>query len=507
MKQIISALFTVCISAWCAFAAPLPRSTPEKQGISSSAILEFVEAAGRQIDALHSVMIVRHGHVVAEGWWSPYGPGTPHMMFSLSKSFTATAVGLAIAEGRISLDDPVLKFFATDAPTEPSANLKAMRIRDLLSMSTGHHTEDLQKFSFQTNEVLTRAFLALPVAHKPGTHFLYNTPATYMCSAIVQQVSGQTVLDYLRSRLFEPLGIENPTWSASPQGISHGGYGLNVKTEDIARFGQLYLQKGRWQGRQLVPPAWVEAATARQTSNGSSPTSDWEQGYGYQFWRSRHGSYRGDGAYGQFCFVLPEQDAVIAITSGTRDMQGVMNLVWTNLLPAMQPRPIRADLKARIQLEEKLARLVLPTPQGRSSSPLAAKISGPRYLFPGNDQKIESIVFEFNEDGAVLQMRNNGVDHRIPVGHASWQRSRSLLAAGLDQRVVEPKEQPVAGGGAWTADDTYTVKLAFYETPLVLTLRCRFDGEQVFIDPEYNVVSGAGSAKRAQLVSMRQVPR
>ena len=158
-----------------------------------------------------------------------------------------------------------------------------------------------------------------------------------MLSAIVQKATGMTVLDYLRPRLFEPLGIEHPTWETSPQGISAGGFGLSIRTEDIARFGQLYLQKGNWQGKQLVPAAWVEAATARQTSNGSNPKSDWDQGYGYQFWRCRHGAYRGDGAFGQYCIVLPEQDAVIAITSGVKDMQAVLNLVWDKLLPAMKP--------------------------------------------------------------------------------------------------------------------------------------------------------------------------
>ena len=175
------------------------------------------------------------------------------------------------------------------------------------------------------------------MSHKPGTFFFYNTPASYMLSAIVQKVTGQAVVDYLKPRLFDPLGIENPTWDASKQGVSLGGFGLNVRTEDIARFGQLYLQKGQWQGKQLVPAAWVETATSRMMSNGSSPTSDWEQGYGYQFWRSRHGFYRGDGAHGQFCLILPQYDTVIAITSGTRDMASVMNLVWDRLLPALKP--------------------------------------------------------------------------------------------------------------------------------------------------------------------------
>ena len=156
---------------------------------------------------------------------------------------------MAIAEGKLSLDDEVLKFFPDDAPAEPSGNLKAMRVSDLLRMSTGHQAEPPRT----AEQPWAKTFLAQPVPFKPGTHFLYNTSATYMLSAIVQKATGKTVLDYLRPRLFEPLGIEKPTWETSPQGISTGGYGLSIRTEDIARFGQLYLQKGKWQGKQLVP--------------------------------------------------------------------------------------------------------------------------------------------------------------------------------------------------------------------------------------------------------------
>ena len=337
---------------------PMPRSQPEAQGVSSSAVLAFVQEAEKKIDALHSFMLVRHGHVVAEGWWSPYNAEAPHALYSLSKSFTSTAVGLAIADGKLSLDDQVLKFFPEDAPKEPSNNLRAMRVSDLLRMSTGHQAEPART----PGEVWTKKFLAQPVPNKPGTHFLYNTSATYMLSAIVQKVTGTTVLDYLCPRLFEPLGIEHPTWGTSPQGISLGGYGLSIRTEDIARFGQLYLQKGRWGGKQLVPEAWVEAATARQTSNGSNPKSDWDQGYGYQFWRCRHAAFRGDGAFGQYCIVLPEQDAVIAITSGVKDMQSVLDLVWDRLLPAMHPSPLTDDPEAQKGAQDQARKPIAATP-------------------------------------------------------------------------------------------------------------------------------------------------
>jgi CubicO group peptidase (beta-lactamase class C family) len=351
-----SVLAAINVSADAA-TGQLPRSSPEAQGISSAGIRAFVEAANEKVNTMHSFMLVRHGHVIAEGWWKPESADKPHVMHSLSKSFTSTAVGLAVAEGKLSVDDLVLKFFPEDAPPEPSAKLKSMRVRDLLTMSTGHETE--AKFTPETPWVQT--FLAHPVPHKPGAHFLYNTPGSYMLSAIVQKVTGQTVLDYLRPRLFEPLGIDNPEWGSSPQGVTFGGFGLKIRTEDVAKFGQLYLQKGQWNGKQLVPASWVEQATARQVSNGSDPAKDWDQGYGFQFWRCRHGAFRGDGANGQFCIVLPEQDAVIAITAETRDMQAELNVVWDHLLAAFQSSPLPINQAEETKLKHTLANLEVRT--------------------------------------------------------------------------------------------------------------------------------------------------
>ena len=461
-----------------------PRSAPEAQGISSAAILAFVDEAEQKLNALHSIMIVRHGQVVAEGWWGPYAADEPHMLFSLSKSFTSTAVGLAIADGKLKLDDPVLGFFPDEAPAEPSANLKAMRIRDLLTMSTGHHDEDVRDFPYTGDESVVKNFLARPVSHKPGTFFFYNTPASYMLSAIVQKVTGQAVVDYLKPRLFDPLGIENPTWDASKQGVSLGGFGLNVRTEDIARFGQLYLQKGQWQGKQLVPAAWVETATSRMMSNGSSPTSDWEQGYGYQFWRSRHGFYRGDGAHGQFCLILPQYDAVIAITSGTRDMASVMNLVWDRLVPALKPDALPADAAAKRKLTEKLATLKLRTPSGTAASAMAQTVVAKRYIFDKNPQSIESIALEAASPAgaASFSIRISETDQRIAAVHNAWQKGTLVLSG---------TPNAIAASGAWTADDSYTLAVARYRTPFVTTYKLRFAGDQLFVTTEQNVPANA----------------
>jgi len=467
----------------------LPRSSPESQGVSSGAVLEFIEAADQQLDAMNSFMLLRHGQVIAEGWWAPYDAQSNHELYSLSKSFTSTAVGMAVTEGRLSVDDQVLKFFPDDAPEEPSVNLKAMRVRDLLRMATGHQEEP----SAAVDTISAESFLAHPVPHKPGTHFRYNTAATFMLSAIVQKQTGQTVLDYLRPRLFEPLGIDHPVWNTNWQGVSLGGYGLSVRTEDIARLGQLYLQKGEWLGATLIPASWVEAATSRQVSNGSNPDSDWEQGYGYQFWRCRHGAYRGDGAFGQYCLVMPEQDAVIAITSGVKNMQSVLDLIWDKLLPAFQSEALPADSESQAKLKRRLATLKLPTAEGKSSMPLAARVLGKKFAFPPNDRKVESITLESRgvEDGLDLVMRADGVESRFSCGYGEWIKGRGAIGRYRDE--------PVAGSAAWAADDTCVVKLCLYTTPFYHTLRLRFAEDQLTLDSEVNL--GFGPTKQLPLTS------
>jgi CubicO group peptidase (beta-lactamase class C family) len=265
---------------------------------------------------------------------------------------------LAIEDGKLSLDDPVLKFFPADAPADPSENLKAMTVRDLLTMTCGHDTEPKAVGGAPS----VKQFLAHPVPHKPGTHFQYNTMGSYTLSAIVTKVTGQTTLEYLKPRLFEPLGIENPKWNSSPEGYSLGGYGLYLRTEDIAKFGQLYLQGGKWNGKQLIPEKWVEQSTTKQISNENEGHSqigpDWQQGYGFQFWRCRHNAFRADGAAGQFIVVMPDQDAVVAITADTGNMQGELDAIWDHLLPSFHDGALPDDPAAQEKLKQAVANLV-----------------------------------------------------------------------------------------------------------------------------------------------------
>jgi CubicO group peptidase (beta-lactamase class C family) len=473
----------------------LSRSTPEAQGIPSAAVTTFLAAVEQHDCGLHSLMLLRHGHVVAEGWWSPYTPDAPHMLYSLSKSFTSTAIGLAVAEGRLSVDDPVLAFFPVEAPRKPSANLAAMRVRHLLSMSTGHDHDTTEYLHRCRDGDWARAFLARPVAYAPGTHFLYNTGASYMLSAIIQRVTGQTLLEYLRPRLFEPLGIEGATWQTCPHGVNTGGFGLNIKTEDIVRFGQLYLQRGMWQGRRLLPEAWVAEASAAQVSNATNTEVDWQQGYGYQFWRCRHGAYRGDGAFGQFCVILPDQDAVVAITAGSPNMQAVLNLIWTHLLPAMpapgEVPPRRAEVAAaQAALAHKLSSLALSPVQGQLSSPAASKVSGQRYHFTGKRIPLQAIAFDFGRDEDIFTVQDARGEHRVICGHGAWITGETTWNPLDPRRTAGAARQPIAASGAWTTDDTYELRLCFTGTPHCVTVICKFAVNKVKLKFRINVSFG-----------------
>jgi CubicO group peptidase (beta-lactamase class C family) len=458
----------------------LPRSQPERQGIASSSITRFLQEVQDRSLELHSFMLVRHGHVVSEGWWTPFLPERPHMLFSLTKSFTSTAIGLLVGEGRVSLDDQVVSFFPGDTPPEVTPNLAAMTIRHLLMMGTGHAADTSGKMQSTDNWV--NNFLHLPVEHEPGTHFVYNSGATYMLSAILQKVTDQTLLEYLQPRLLEPLDIQGATSESCPRGIHIGGWGMKIKTEDIAKFGQLYLQKGQWDGNQLIPESWVEEATTKQISNDSSTNNDWAQGYGYQFWRCRHGAYRGDGAFGQFCVVLPEQDAVIAITSGVNNMQDVLDTIWEHLLPAMKSEELPEDKESSELLTQVLHGLRLEPPRVLSSSTLETSISGIEFELEENDEQIKTLSIDFTVDSANVSIENNTGKHTVYFGRNEWYEGTYTL---------HMRQKNVAVGSAtWQDTNTLLLTLRYVEAPFCVTLKCTFYDGSIQIQFLQNVSFG-----------------
>lgn len=322
----------------------LPRSTPQQEKMNPKGIENYLKAVEKSGQDLHSIMILRNGKVVHEQWLGNNSPNRPHILNSVSKTYTATAIGFAVKEGKLKVTDKVISFFPDKLPAEISENLRNMEIFHLLTMTTGH--EDAPNRGANGDDWV-EIFLKTPVDHQPGTYFVYNSLATYMLSAIIERVSGEKLIDYLYPRLFRPLGIVGAYWQESPQGINTGGWGLYVKTEDMAKLGQFFLQKGMWNGERLLPESWFDEATAAQVPSLPAGTkrenltvtpkeSDWLQGYGYQMWRCRHNAVRADGANGQYIIIMPEKNAVIAITADIGDMQAEINLVWKHLLPAFK---------------------------------------------------------------------------------------------------------------------------------------------------------------------------
>ena len=325
----------------------LPRAEATPQ--LTKAIDKYLQAVEKEKQDLHSIMVLQHGQVIAEHWQSEGAWNKPHIMNSVSKTFTATAIGFAVSEGLLKVTDKVISFFPDECPATISPNLEKLEIRHLLTMSGGHDTDPTGKIRSSKNNNWVKDFLNTSFEHEPGTFFCYNSMGTYVLSAIVQKVTGQKVIDYLYPRLFRPLGITGIRWDESPQGINCGGWGLYIRTEDMAKMGQFILQKGQWKGKQLLPESWINEATTSHIASvpaGVRPeelkekgltvkNSDWLQGYGYQMWRCRHDAIRADGANGQYIIILPEKDVVIVTTAHIGDMQAEINLIWKYILPAL----------------------------------------------------------------------------------------------------------------------------------------------------------------------------
>jgi CubicO group peptidase (beta-lactamase class C family) len=464
----------------------------------SAAITDFITSADQTIQHLHSFMLLRHGMVIAEGWRRPYRRSERHMLFSLSKSFTSTAVGMAVAEGRLNVHDPVLKYFSQDAPRKISPHLAAMQVRHLLAMSTGHDQDITDRTLRSRNPFKT--FLAQRVDHAPGSHFVYNTAASFMLSAIVQKLTGQTLAEYLTARLFEPLGIREVSWESHPNGVNFGGFGLSLTTEEIARFGQLYLQRGEWQGRQLIPAEWVAEATRKHTDNGSNPASDWEQGYAYQFWRCRpSGVYRADGAFGQYCVIMPEQEAVLAITGGLDEMQAVLDLAWEKLLPGMQQGALTEGAPSQRALAQTFEDWAIDPPQGVVSA-LEAAHSGREFSFAANPLKLHALSLDFAANTLHLHLLGGGGRREVrslPFGRSAWVEGQLQITASAHELPLPPK---VVTSGCWRTKDTFELTICHYQTPFIVTLSLHFTGGQVRLKYDRNV--SFGGQEFPELVSM-----
>jgi CubicO group peptidase (beta-lactamase class C family) len=339
-------------------------TSPSEQGVDPRGIAAFVDAleADPAIEP-HGLVIQRHGRRIAEGHWAPHTGRQRRLVYSLSKTFTGTALGLAIGEGRLTLDDLVsqhLPELFDDATPEAT---RRMQVRHIASMATGHDRETLVEALALDRDDPVRGFLRIPPAAEPGTLFMYNQPPVLALATILTRLTGERLTDYLRPRVLDPLGITDLSWTQHRPGLDLGFSGVHTTVDAAARLGQLYLDDGMWDGQRLLPDGWVADASSVQIANPAREEADWRCGYGFQLWMQRHG-YRGDGAFGQYMVVLPEQDAVVALFSCAQDMQAILDLMWEHLLPAMGDEPTSATADDAA-LADRLANLALPTVAAR----------------------------------------------------------------------------------------------------------------------------------------------
>jgi CubicO group peptidase (beta-lactamase class C family) len=457
---------------------PLPTSTPAAQGLDARGVLALVDALESDGHDPHSLLVARHGHVVTRGWWAPYAPERVQLVYSLSKSFTATAVGLLVDQGRLSLDDPVLGLLPDgDLPrgVDVPERYRRLTLGHCLTMATGHDVDAwtprvlhaAQLTSPDGSDPVVAAILAAPPEHEPGTAWAYNQVATYLAAGAVRGVTGRSVLTLLRERaldVLDPYGAPDVRWHRTATGRELGFSGLHIGTDAILGLAQLYLDGGVRDGRQLLSPEWVATATTPTglPNREPDPNPDWRQGYGCSFWRARHG-YRGDGAYGQYAIVLPEHDVALAITSETVDMQAVLDLVWEHLLPAVDG-PV--DLDADRALAARMSALNVPTPSSSAPGPTTGSWSRsedsqlPRAYAAVSLRPGSAAAYEVGLD-------RQGTPATIDVGDGTW--AESMMALG-------GVELPVAAAGGWDGQGGFTADLRLIDTPHTIRLRARPDG-------------------------------
>lgn len=460
----------------------LPRTSPESAGVSRAA-LERLSAELDDLGGVHTLLVVRSGAVVAECEWAPYRLQQRQMMFSASKAFTAFAIGCAVAEGLLSIDDRVADLLADEVPKKVPPELADVQVRHLLTMTLGQIEENRRLFKRWTRTILGQKFEWIP-----GSRFHYDSMATYLLAVILAKVTGQRLLDYLTPHLFEPLGIpvggdDGVTWDQSPEGVDLGGFGLWATGEDLAKFGQLYLQHGKWDGRQLIPASWVDTMMSDlvdPTPMGWGP--DWQQGYGYQMWRCQVNASRADGAFGQFSIVWPEHDLVVATTagvggSGPAGTQALLDRVWDcleNACRTPESGPIEADWKCVSEHRS------LPFPDGEATSPLVESLNGTTYRISGRK---DTVSFEFMDDGE-LQVnfsKPSGMTHKAEF--RNWKHyqaprpDNALSPAGggpSSGALAADVLVPTAAAFAWTDANTLELHTYATRTPFCWTYRFTF---------------------------------
>lgn len=441
------------------------RVIPEDVGISSLNIAGFLNRVRDMGYQMHSFLLMRHGKVAAEVCEYPYHREDKRLVYSTSKTFTSTAVGIAVKEGLLKVEDRVLDYFKEYDTPDLNPRVGQMRIKNLLMMATGHGKDSIGDVC-NGDDDWVRTFFTREMTYEPGEKFVYDSGGTYMLSEIITKVTGQRMADYLREKLLYPLEIKDFLWETHGE-VNTGAWGVLIAPEDLAKLGMLYLQKGQWKGEQILTEEWVETASSELIRTGTSQHG-WSEGYGYQIWRNNADSFRSDGAFGQLCMVFPKEDMVIAVTAEEADPSRVFPLIEKYLLGELSKEPKMRDAKALEILIQEMKSWELPVVTKPTSSYLEYALPGWEYSFTGEEEKTEHrIRFSFHNSGMTFDI--DGVQ-RIASSNLTY------IDGETEYVIMPPSCSPIIGQEQmrrkwkysahheWINDGTLMVSIVYRET-------------------------------------------
>lgn len=442
-----------------------PTAQPEQMGISSKQILKFLQKVKDNGIMMHSMLMMRKGHVVAEGYFAPFHKDYKHRMYSVSKTFVSTAIGLLVDEGRISLDDHICDFFQDKLPENPHPYVLDMKIRDLLMMSTPYTTNTYS----EKDKDWAWTFFNTEPSHPAGTVFSYDTSATYTLNVLVERLVGKPFLEYLKDKMLRELGFSEDAWCIkAPEGNTWGGSGVICTTRDLARLALVYMNGGKIGGKQYLSEEYVKAASSRQIDNSQTGHRDYVHGngYGYQIWILKDGAFAFCGMGMQLAICVPKKDFLFVCTGDTQGSaqvySGVMELLWEEIVEELQPDALPTDDKAASQLAETLSNLTAVNPLiGKSSSPWAEKINGRQYVLESNPMGIVKLSVEFNGKEGQLILDKQGEEKRIDFGLEDYKIGCFPETHYYGDTIGIPKGEmyKCMAIGQWTQEDKLVIRV------------------------------------------------
>jgi len=451
---LLAIFFELSLYAQFSFNDGLLRSTPEAQGVSSQAVLDFFDALDERGYEVHGLMILRHDKVIAEHWWSPYAPQYKHAMYSSTKTFTAAAIGFAVQEGLVKVSDRLVDIFPDLVPDNHSPELEKLTVKHLLSMTAGHKSNRYEG----AGDELVRNFMSMDYSWEPGTHFEYNVTCSHILSQVISRVSGETVYEFLKYRLFEPLGLSDDIfWEMDLSGRNLGNGGMHSRTSDMAKFGIFLKNNGKWDGKQLLDEQWVKDMKTpwiiQDAKDGKR--DDGSSGYGYQTWLGGHNSFRAIGASNQVILVVPDADVVVASQGCVRDEYGFNALVY-ELCDKMTNKKLPAA--KGINLGDALSDRALPVPFPSNAAEAMKSNCSMRYSALQNNYGISYIDVRFDKDGnCFLTLEGKTSTSNLVFGLNSWKHSvtdyKFAFSRPIYTNMMGVTAYDVAGFCTWTAEN------------------------------------------------------